>query len=251
MQEQMPVAAEAPIHSGTAGAAGGTSSALDDPRALQILSTEHWSLLASRSLSYNETFTRAGMFLTFLGASLVALGLISAAIGFTSQLALVAAVILATDLFIGFATLGRVLAAGTEELVCVAGMNRIRHAYREMVPGIEPYFSTPFHDDGASVLSTYGVAQRSMAADIGHGLTTAGAMVGVVDAVVAGARVAVIALGLGATLEVGLMIGVIGCLVVFAVGLRYAFQQAFQAMEGLDPRFPAPASQREPVDPAG
>src|SRR5881409_1123072 len=33
---------------------------------LQILSTEHWSLLASRSLAWNESFSRAGMFLTTL-----------------------------------------------------------------------------------------------------------------------------------------------------------------------------------------
>ena len=38
----------------------------DDPRVLQILSTEHWGLLTARSLAYNEAFTRASMFLTFL-----------------------------------------------------------------------------------------------------------------------------------------------------------------------------------------
>lgn len=164
MQEQLPSIAEIPITTG-AGPAGLTgTSAIDDPRALQILSTEHWSLLASRSLSYNETFTRAAMFLTFLGASLVALGLVSGATGFTPQLALMAAVILATDLFIGLATLGRVIDASEEELACVAGMNRIRHAYREMVPGVEPYFVTPFHDDARSVLSAYGLERRRLPA---------------------------------------------------------------------------------------
>jgi hypothetical protein len=39
---------------------------LDDPRALQILTTEHWSLLTARSLANNEAFTRGGMFLSFL-----------------------------------------------------------------------------------------------------------------------------------------------------------------------------------------
>ena len=32
---------------------------LHDPRALQILGTEHWSLLSARSLAYDEAFTRA------------------------------------------------------------------------------------------------------------------------------------------------------------------------------------------------
>src|SRR3954451_8692390 len=43
---------------------------------LQILSTEHWSLLASRGLAWNETFARAGMYLSTLSGSTVALGLI-------------------------------------------------------------------------------------------------------------------------------------------------------------------------------
>jgi hypothetical protein len=59
MQESIPVgAAEArpghPTHGHASGTSGG--GALDDPRALQILSTEHWSLLATRSLSWNESF---------------------------------------------------------------------------------------------------------------------------------------------------------------------------------------------------
>ena len=58
---------------------------VDDPRALTILTTEHWSLLSARSLVYNEAFSRAGMFLSFLAATLVALGLMSAAMGFSNQ----------------------------------------------------------------------------------------------------------------------------------------------------------------------
>jgi hypothetical protein len=242
MQEQMPAGAESPIHAGSPAGASTASVGIDDPRALQILSTEHWSLLATRSLAYNETFTRAAMFLTFLGASLVALGLISAATGFTSQLALVAAVILATDLFLGLATLGRILDAGQEEMATIVGMNRIRHAYREMVPAIEPYFSTPFHDDGPSVLSAYGVEPASMRRNIVHGLTTAAAMVGVVDAVVAGALVAVIALGLGTSLEGGLLAGFLGFAVMFAVGFWIGFVHSFRATRRRVARFPAPAT---------
>ena len=52
----------------------------------------------------------------------------------------VAAVLLLADLYIGAATVGRLVDANSEELHAVRGMNRIRHAYREMVPGLEPYF---------------------------------------------------------------------------------------------------------------
>ena len=71
---------------------------LDDPRALQILSTEHWSLLTARSLVYNEAFARGGMFMAFLSATLVVLGLISTATGFSDPFLVVVAGVLAVDL---------------------------------------------------------------------------------------------------------------------------------------------------------
>ena len=56
MQESIPVGAPEgrPLDPGSSTSTGASGSALDDPRALQILSTEHWSLLAGRSLAYNE-----------------------------------------------------------------------------------------------------------------------------------------------------------------------------------------------------
>src|SRR4051795_6849919 len=90
--------------------------AVQDPRALTILTAEHASLLAARGLVYNESFARAGMFLTFLSATLVALGLIATAIGFSDQFLVLAAGVLAVDLFIGLATLGRVVDASREDL---------------------------------------------------------------------------------------------------------------------------------------
>ena len=59
-------------------ALGGDASDLDAAaRALriQILASEHWSLLATRNLSWNESFSRATMFLTVLTGAVVALAL--------------------------------------------------------------------------------------------------------------------------------------------------------------------------------
>jgi hypothetical protein len=39
--------------------------------AMQVLTTEHWSLLATRSQGFNEAFARAGLFLTILTGSVV------------------------------------------------------------------------------------------------------------------------------------------------------------------------------------
>ena len=43
---------------------------------IQILATEHWSLLASRSTTQSEVLTRIAMFLTFVSASLLSLALV-------------------------------------------------------------------------------------------------------------------------------------------------------------------------------
>ena len=87
------------------GERGGTG--LDDPRALQILSTEHWSLLATRSLSWNESFSRAGLFLSVVSATAVALALVGQATDFGDQFLAFALVMLPIALFVGLATFTR------------------------------------------------------------------------------------------------------------------------------------------------
>jgi molybdopterin converting factor small subunit len=95
--------------------------AFDDPRALTILNTEHWSLMSARGLVYNEAFARAGMFLAFLSATLVALGLVATATGFSDGFLIVAAAVLALDLFVGLASLGRIAAASGEDIRYLQG----------------------------------------------------------------------------------------------------------------------------------
>lgn len=160
---------------------------LDNPRAVQILATEHWALLASRSLVYNEAFARAGMFLSFLSATLVALGLIATATGFSDGFLVIAAVLLAIDVFIGYASLGRIASASAEDILYLQAMNRIRHAYVEMVPGTAPYFMSGHHDDPATVLAIYGPVIASPLRNVIHGFTTTPGMIGVITSAVAGA----------------------------------------------------------------
>src|SRR5687768_18105566 len=92
---------------------------LDDPRAIQLLSTEHWSLLSARALAYNEAFVRGGMFLTFLSMSFVALALLAQAMSFGDSFLTVAAVVLAFDLVIGLATYARISGANLDDLRAV------------------------------------------------------------------------------------------------------------------------------------
>jgi hypothetical protein len=234
--------------SGPAPGARGGPGHLADPRALQILATEHWSLLAGRSLSYNEAFSRAGMFLSFLAASLVALALIAQVTGISTDLAWIAAIILAVDLFIGLATLGRISNASGEEMNCVRGMNRIRHAYLEIAPGLEPYFVAPWHDDLAGILRIYSTGRpepSGVIAGILHGLTTTPGMIGVIDAVIGGGLAATVAIGLGLSglgpLVVGIVVAILIFLAISAVSVRGVL-----SMEAVPARFPSPSGPDDP-----
>jgi hypothetical protein len=55
---------------------------LDDPRAVDILTTEHWSLLSTRTLGYQEMFSRATIFVAILSGTVVALALLAQATNF-------------------------------------------------------------------------------------------------------------------------------------------------------------------------
>jgi hypothetical protein len=234
---------------------GTTADPLGDPRALTILTTEHWSLLSARSLVYNEAFARGGMFLTFLSASLVALGLIAAGRGFSPELRLVALIVLTLDLAIGLATLGRLADANGEDMRCLQGMNRIRHAYQEMVPGLTPYFVTSAHDDPAGVLGVY-VARSRLDAREGflHGLTTTPGMIGVIDAALAAIVVGIVVF----TATESSVPTIIAAIVAFALAMAASVMIMVRSVRAnsraLVARFPTPpreAEVRGPMDPGG
>lgn len=157
---------------------------LDDPRALQILSTEHWSLLATRSLAWSESFSRAGLFLSVVSATAVALALVGQASEFGSQFTAFALVMLPVCLFVGLATFTRLDEVNGEDAIWVAGMNRIRHAYMEIGPGLAPYFISGATDDAAGLERTFGVHRPGSA--MAHWIVTMPGMVAVIDGVLAG-----------------------------------------------------------------
>src|SRR5262245_11588149 len=222
---------------------------LDDPRALQILSTEHWSLLGSRSLAYNEAFVRGGMFLTFLSMSFVALALLAQGMTFGDQFLAVAGVLLAFDLVIGLTTYVRITGANTDDLRAVHGMARIRHAYTQIAPITAPYFTSPTFDDGASVISAYGdVTSGRRGGNILYGLTTSGGMIGLITAMVGGVLAAVLALLAGLDGELALWIGLAGGFILLGLLVFFTFGAVPRQQASLSVLFPAPGSPETPRD---
>ena len=214
---------------------------LDDPRAIQILSTEHWSLLGARSLAYNEAFVRGGMFLTFLSMSFVALALLAQGMSFGDQFLTVAAIVLAFDLVIGIATYGRISGANGDDLRALHGMARIRHAYVELAPIVDQYFTTPTHDDLESVLLSYGKLPDSYIGQVAYALTTSGGMIGVIVSMVGGVFAGVVSLMLLPT-DFAVWVGLAGAVVTFALLVAFTFGSVARHQTDLDVRFPAPES---------
>jgi hypothetical protein len=178
MQEHPPVPSSGPSGAST------PTDPFDDPRSMQILSTEHWSLLATRSLSWNESFSRAGLFLSIVSATAVALALVGQATAFGEQFVAFALVMLPVALFVGLATFTRLDEVNGEDFLWVAGMNRIRHAYLQMNPALKPYFISGTTDDPAGLEWTFGVHRPGSA--VAHWIVTMPGMVAVIDGVLAG-----------------------------------------------------------------
>ncbi len=244
MQESMaaPAPAETPPTSGSPEQPLGGASAnpLDDPRVLQILTTEHWSLLSARSLVYNEAFSRAGMFLAFLSMSFVALGLVGPAMQFSRNFLLLASIILFFDLIIGLGTLGRIIRAGAEDFRAIHGMNRIRHGYVEIAPVVAPYFTTSIHDDMPGIFATYGGSEIQRRTNLVRGLTTTAGMVGTTVSLVAGVLAGVLILALVESVLLAVVAAALAAVVLFAAWVRYVRGSILRTIASLAVRFPSP-----------
>lgn len=125
------------------------------PARAQLLATEHWGLLASRSTAQAEVLTRISMFLMFTSASLVSLALVGQATGFTGPFVMLAVIVLAIDAAMGMLTQLRVLNVAMEDLMYVLAMNRLRGAYVDLDPGVAGYLMASPHDDEAGARHTY------------------------------------------------------------------------------------------------
>jgi hypothetical protein len=207
------------------------------------LATEHWSLLATRSLTYSESFSRVSMFFSVLSGAVISLALIAQA-GRFGQVFLVAAILLlSTVLFVGFATIGRLMHINLDDLRWVVGMNRLRNAYLDLHPELGNYFITGWHDDQRGISLTMGLEElpyRNHLRNLAHGFQTLPGMLGVIVAVVAGALGALIAVALGADQPLVVGVGVAAFLLSIGVLGVFGAKSISGYAKGLAPRFPSP-----------
>lgn len=213
----------------------------DDPKSLQILTAELSSLVSTRGLAYNEAFTRAGMFLTFLSMSFVGIALLAQAMGFSRDFLLVTAVVLAFDLIVGLLSVRRIGGTGADDLRVLQGMNRIRHAYIQIAPHLAPYFTSSTHDDVESVLGHYGdTGGESTLSQIGYGLSTSLGLAALTTALVAGLLGGIVTLLFGGSNLLALGVAALATIALFGLQARWVFVAAGRAQAALTVRFPAP-----------
>jgi hypothetical protein len=211
---------------------------------LQILSTEHWSLLASRSLAWNESFSRAGMFLSTLSGAVVALALVAQASAFGDGFTLFALVILPVVLLIGVATHLRLGASNYHEAMCVIGMNRIRAAYLEIAPDLAPYFVMGTHDDPPGMAKTMAVLPGGGRIFwLGQVLSGTPTVVMILNAVVAGAIGAIATLRLGGAPLVVLLVGALAFVGTIVLELWRANRVIARIGARMRPLFPTPETE--------
>ncbi len=123
--------------------------------AASLLGSEHWSILATRSMWWNDASSRTAVFLNVLSASVVVLALVADATGFDESFNAFALVLFPIVLFLGVATYVRLVQINSDDVRAMAAMNRIRHAYLEMAPELERYFTASPHDDVPGIITTY------------------------------------------------------------------------------------------------
>ncbi|MFJ4028039.1 hypothetical protein ACIPWF_11750 [Paenarthrobacter sp. NPDC089989] len=183
----------------------------------QLLATEHWSLLASRSTTQGEVLTRISMFLTFTSASLLSVALVGNATQFSDAFRAFALTILSIDVLVGLLTHIRVMTVGMEDLMYVIAMNRLRAAYVDLEPGIAPYLMASYTDDEAGARRTYYFlgARRDFTQVAGSSMV----FMGTVNAALIGLLVGSALLIAGVAMPLAVGIAIIAALAFFATSL--------------------------------
>ena len=203
---------------------------------LQILTTEHWNLLSTRALSWNEAFSRATMFLSALSGAIVALALVAQVATFGAAFSTFALLILPVVLFLGLATFLRLVQINREDVRWVIGMNLLRHAYLEAAPELGRYFVTGSNDDEAGVMATYG-ATPGRGAFLHEFVTTPG-MLAVIDGVIAGVLGGIVGVGIGLGAPISFALGVGIAAATVGLLVLHQYRGVVRPRSLRTPRFP-------------
>jgi hypothetical protein len=156
--------------------------------------------------------------------------------GFGQGFRTFALLVLPVVLLVGVGTYFRLVEADIEDAWLVIGMNRLRHAYLELAPELEPYFVASHHDDAPGMLQTYSFRSR-----VGptHWLSGWDVLVAIIDAVVTGVLIAVVCQAVGAWVVLRTIAGVLAALAAVVLLGAMGYRKVHQVSRDYRPRFPS------------
>jgi len=203
----------------------------------QLLATEHWSLLASRSTTQGEVLTRISMFLYLVSAGLVSLALAGQATDFDEGFPGIALTLLGIILLVGVLTQVRVINVALEDLAYVLAMNRLRGAYAQLDPGIAEYLmASPFDDMPGSQTTYYFLGARNRSQVLGSSMV----FIVVVNSALLGLLLAGITLTVAWPAWLSVAVSVIGGLGFLVGSMRVGYARYLNLWHQHTPRFPSP-----------
>jgi hypothetical protein len=112
-----------------------------------VLGNEYTILMSALNAAWSASLVRTSIFLVALSAAGEALGFVAQEGLGSAPFTNLALVVLPLVLFLGIATIVRLVQVQRESLVYNVGLNRIRHFFQEVAPASRPYFVLPAHDD--------------------------------------------------------------------------------------------------------
>jgi hypothetical protein len=185
--------------------------------------------------------SRGTLFIAALSGSVVSLALVSQAADFGDGFVAFALVLLPVVYFLGVVTVARLAQINGEDAKWVQGLNRLRHAYLEIAPELEPYFVTSRYDDADGVVWST-VARTQLRAPIQSFIALPG-LIAVVDSVVAGAIAGIAAVGLDLSTAAALGLGAVAFVASLGVFVGFAVRTIASYRRSLDARFPTPPAE--------
>ena len=193
---------------------------MDDPAGrtalLTALTTEHFVLQTASNATYAEASARSTLYVMALSSSLVAIGFVA---GSTQALIPFAATVLPAVFLLGIFTVVRLVETALENMHCLRGIARIRGYYRTLGPEAARQFSVKW--------GRWPEAETP-SLRLGRALAffgTTASMIAVINNVVAGAGVSMLAryLDPSAPAWMAAAAGIVGALVL--TGLFYRYQR--------------------------
>jgi hypothetical protein len=222
-----------------------SESTQDRELSLRVLLAEYGHLEAAVAMTWNLSMTRTTHFITVISAAAVVLALVSQATRFGSPFLEIALTVLAVALFFGLATFVRVVQANRDATVYAVGLNRIRHGLVELAPGAGPYIILSTHDDDAGVFSVFQGgphAHWTRRTSIGQAIVTIPGVVGVLDAILAGALVGIGGYGAGIDPNLAVAGAVVAGVAALAAFLWYSARVLARLRVSLPAHFPTPVT---------